>query len=180
MLRYEFKDAIQSYFSNHPRLKVRSLSDVIAFNRGDASREMPRFIQDLLEQVHTDQAYIDAQAKAKRLSGSKASMQHRGGTIWMHYSHLRWGPAFVIDPVLGDPAIRNPSQAAAIAGYLSIPVPASFVHELPIRIIFFGAKWSEPTPISNAYGFQQHAKPWQTLRYIDSVAGKPFAHSTRR
>lgn len=47
---------------------------MIAFNRREASREVPWFGQDLLAQVQaigplTDQAYVDAQAKAKRSSG---------------------------------------------------------------------------------------------------------------
>src|SRR4029077_17652354 len=125
VLKYEFKDSIQTYFSNHPKLKLKTLADVIAFNQREASREMPWFGQDLLEQVEamgplTDRAYLEAQAKAKRWSGPEgidtALQTHR------LYALLAptWGPAFVIDPVLGDPAIRDPSQPAAMAGYPSL------------------------------------------------------------
>ena len=84
-----------------------------------------------------------------------------------------WGPAFVIDPVLGDPAIRDPSQPAAMAGYPSITVPAGFAHSLPVGIILFGAKWSEPTLISIAYSFEQHAHAWRPPQFLDTVGGKP-------
>jgi amidase len=182
VLKYEFKDAIQGYFATHPKLKLKSLADVIAFNQREASREMPWFGQDLLEQAQamgqlTDRAYIDSQAKAKRLSGPE------GIDAALQAHHLdallspTWGPAFVIDPVLGDPAIRDPSQPAAMAGYPSITVPAGFVHELPVGIIFFGAKWSEPTLIAIAYGFEQHNRPWQEPHFLTTVDGKPDARA---
>jgi amidase len=185
VLRYEFKDAINTYLADHPKLKVRNLADVIAFNQREASREMPWFGQDLLEQVQaagplTKQVYIDAHAKAKRLSGPE------GIDAAMSTHHLdallapTWGPAFVIDPVLGDPAIRDPSQPAAMAGYPSITVPAGFAHDLPVGIILFGAKWSEPTLISIAYSFEQHAHAWQPPQFLDTVGGKPVAAMGRR
>jgi amidase len=143
VLKYEFKDAIQSYFSDHPKLKLRSLADVIAFNQRGASREMPWFGQDLLEQVQaigplTGQAYIDAQAKALVRSRRHRCSTAHARSRCLTRTHL--GPDFVIDPVLGDPAIRDPSQPAAMAGYPSITVPAGFIHELPVGIILFGAK----------------------------------------
>jgi amidase len=90
-----------------------------------------------------------------------------------------WGPAFVTDPVLGDhvvsgdPTIGGPSQPAAVAGYPSITVPAGFAHELPVGIVLFGAKWSEPTLISIAYGFEQHSTPFQRPKFLDTLGGKP-------
>jgi amidase len=185
VLKYEFKDALRTYFASHPKLKVRSLADVIAFNQSEASHEMPWFGQDLLEQVQamgplTEPTYIDSQAKARRLSGPE------GIDAALRAHHLdallapTWGPAFVIDPVLGDPAIRDPSQPAAMAGYPSITVPAGFVHELPVGIIFFGAKWSEPTLISIAYGFEQHTRPWQAPRFLATVGGSLTTPLARR
>jgi len=49
---------------------------------------------------------------------------------------------------------------AAVAGYPSITVPAGFVHGLPVGMLFFGRKWSEPTLIGMAYAFEQatHAR----------------------
>ena len=184
VLKYEFKDAINAYLAGHPKLKVRNLADVIAFNQREASREMPWFGQDLLEEVQaegplTEQVYIEAHAKAKRLSGPE------GIDAAMSAHHLdallapTWGPAFVIDPVLGDPAIRDPSQPAAMAGYPSITVPAGFTHDLPVGIILFGAKWSEPTLISIAYGFEQHAQAWRPPQFLDTVGGKPVTAMSR-
>ena len=46
-----------------------------------------------------------------------------------------------------------------------------------LSIVLFGAKWSEPTLISIAYGFEQHAKAWQPPRFLDTVGGKPLVAS---
>jgi hypothetical protein len=59
VLKYEFKDAINAYLADHPKLKVRSLADVIAFNQREASREMSWFGQDLLEQVQAEGPLTD-------------------------------------------------------------------------------------------------------------------------
>ena len=83
------------------------------------------------------------------------------------------------DPVLGDhvvsgdPTIGGVSQPAAVSGYPSITVPAGWAHGLPVGIVFFGAKWSEPTLIGLAYGFEQHAGAWQPPHFLDTVGGTP-------
>jgi amidase len=182
VLLYEFKHDLNAYLATRPQLKVKSLADLIAFNRRESAREMPWFGQELFEQAQakgplSDRDYIDALAKAKRLSGPE------GIDAALAKNHLdallapSWGPSFVTDLVLGDhvvsgdPTVGGASQPAAVAGYPSITVPAGFAHHLPVGIVLFGAKWSEPTLISIAYGFEQHARAWQPPRFLDSVDG---------
>ena len=186
VLSYEFKHDINAYLATRPKLKMKSLADLIAFDKAHAAQEMPWFGQELFEESQargplTDKAYVDALAKAKRLAGPE------GIDAALAKDHLdallapSWGPAFVTDPVLGDhivsgdPTVGGASQPAAVAGYPSITVPAGFAHELPVGIVLFGAKWSEPTLISIAYGFEQHADAWQAPRFLDTVGGKPVA-----
>ena len=181
VLLYEFKHDINAYLATRPQLKMKNLADLIAFNQREAHREMPWFAQELFEQAQakgplTEKAYTDALAKAKRLSGPE------GIDAALRAHHLdallapSWGPAFVTDPVLGDhivsgdPTVGGASQPAAVAGYPSITVPAGFAHGLPIGIVLFGAKWSEPTLISIAYGFEHHAKAWQPPRFLDTAS----------
>lgn len=180
VLLYDFKHDINAYLANRTGLKVKTLSDLIAYNRAHATDEMPWFAQELFEQAEakgplTDKAYTEALAKAKQLSGPQgidAALQAQNLDALLAPS---WGPAFVTDPVLGDhivsgdPTIGGASQPAAVAGYPSITVPAGFAHELPIGIVLFGAKWSEPTLISIAYGFEQHAAAWQPPKFLDTV-----------
>jgi amidase len=69
-------------------------------------------------------------------------------------------PAWVVDLVNGDRGGVSSSSPAAVAGYPDITVPAGFVHGLPLGVSFFAGKWSEPTLIEIAYGFEQatHAR----------------------
>lgn len=184
VLLYEFKHDIAGYLATRPKTKAKNLADLIAFNRAHAAEEMPWFGQELFEQAQakgplTDKAYLDALAKAKRLSGPEgidAALKAQRLDALLAPS---WGPAFVTDPVLGDhvvsgdPTVGGASQAAAVAGYPSITVPAGFAHGLPVGIVLFGAKWSEPTLISIAYGFERHARAWQPPKFLDTVDGAP-------
>ena len=189
VLLYDFKHDINAYLAGRQGLKARTLDDLIAFNKAHAAEEMPWFGQELFEQAAakgplTDKAYTDALARAKRLSGPEgidAALQSQHLDALLAPS---WGPAFMTDPVLGDhivsgdPTVGGASQPAAVAGYPSITVPAGFAHGLPVGIVLFGAKWSEPTLISIAYGFEQHAKAWQAPQFLPTVSD-PTAASPR-
>ena len=186
VMLYDFKHDINAYLAERPHLHVKTLADLIAFNQQQAAREMPWFGQELFEQAQakgplTDKAYTDALTKAKQLSGPQ------GIDAALQADHLdallapSWGPAYMTDLVLGDhivsgnPTIGGASQPAAVAGYPSISVPAGWAHGLPVGIVFFGTKWSEPALISIAYGFEQHTHAWQPPKFLDTVEGKPVA-----
>ena len=186
VLLYDFKNDINNYLAGRKGLKMKTLADLIAFNQREATTEMPWFGQDLFEQAQakgplTDKAYIDAQAKAKQLSGPEGIDAALGKDHLDALLAPSWGPAYMTDLVLGDhvisgnPTIGGASQPAAVAGYPSITVPAGWAHGLPVGIVFFGTKWSEPTLISIAYGFEQHTHAWQAPKFLDTVDGKPVA-----
>ena len=184
VMLYEFKHDINAYLATRSDLKVHTLADLIAFDTAHAAEEMPWFGQELFEQAEakgplTDKTYLDALAKAKRLAGPEGidavlASQHLDALL-----APSWGPAFMTDPVLGDhivsgdPTLGGVSQPAAVAGYPSITVPGGSAHGLPVGIVFFGAKWSEPVLIGIAYGFEQHTHAWQPPRFLDTVGGKP-------
>ena len=182
VLSYDFKHDLNAYLATRSGLVVKTLADVIAFNQREATREMPWFGQQTMEKAQargplTEQAYLDAMAKAKQLAGPE------GIDAALAKDHLdallapSAGPAFVIDPVLGDhipsadPTIGGASQPAAVAGYPSVTVPAGWAHGLPVGIVLFGTKWSEPTLISLAYGFEQHTHAWQPPKFLSTVDG---------
>jgi amidase len=186
VMLYDFKHDINAYLADRPRLQVKTLADLIAFNKQEATQEMSWFGQDLFEQAQTkgpltDKAYTDALTKAKQFSGPG------GIDAALQANHLdallspSWGPAYLTDLVLGDhivsgnPTIGGASQPAAVAGYPSITVPAGWAHDLPVGIVFFGTKWSEPTLISIAYGFEQHTHAWQPPKFLATVDGQSYA-----
>lgn len=186
VLLYDFKHDINAYLATRTGLSVHTLADLIAFDTAHAAEEMTWFGQELFEQAEakgplTDKTYLDALAKAKRLAGPKGidaalTTQHLDALL-----APSWGPAFMTDPVLGDhivsgdPTVGGASQPAAVAGYPSITVPAGWAHGLPVGIVLFGAKWSEPALISIAYGFEQHTQAWQPPKFLDTVDATPLA-----
>lgn len=186
VMLYDFKHDLNAYLAGRKGLQVKTLADLIAFDKQESAREMAWFGQDLLEQAQakgplTDQAYVDALNKAKQLSGPQ------GIDAALQANHLdallspSWGPAYLTDLVLGDhivsgnPTIGGASQPAAVAGYPSMTVPAGWAHGLPVGIVFFGAKWSEPTLISIAYGFEQHTHAWQAPKFLPTVDADSYA-----
>jgi len=183
-MAYEFKHDINAYLATRPQLKVKNLADLITFNQREAAREMPWFGQEMFEQAEasgplTDKVYLQAQAQAKRLAGPEGIDAALGKDHLDALLAPSWGPAFVTDPLLGDhivsgdPTIGGASQPAAVAGYPSITMPAGSAHGMPVGIVLFGAKWSEPTLIAMAYGFEQHTHAWQAPRFLDTLGGKP-------
>ncbi len=191
VLLYDFKHDVNAYLASRTGLKVKTLEDLIAFNKAHAAEEMPWFGQELFEQAEkkgplSDKAYKDALIRAKRLSGEQ------GIDAALKSEHLdallspSWGPAFMTDPVLGDhivsgdPTVGGASQPAAVAGYPSITVPAGIAHGLPVGIVLFGAKWSEPSLIAIAYGFEQHAGAWQPPHFLDTVGGRSMEASRQQ
>ena len=68
------------------------------------------------------------------------------------------GPAWFTDWVNGDCSGGGSSNAAAVAGYPDITVPAGFIFGLPVGVSFFGRAWSEGKLLKIAYGFEQLTK----------------------
>lgn len=165
VLLYQFKHGINAYLAARKGLKVHSLADLIAFDNAHAAQEMPWFGQELFTQAEakgplTDKTYRDALAKLQRLAGPEgidaAMKAHRLDALLAPAQ----GPAWRIDLVNGDPDLPSAYGPAAVAGYPSVTVPAGFVHGLPVGMLFFGRKWSEPTLIGIAYAYEQatHAR----------------------
>ncbi|TCV94597.1 amidase [Luteibacter rhizovicinus] len=180
VLLYDFKQDIAAYLATRTGLNVHTLADLIAFNDAHAKEEMPWFGQELFLQAQakgalTDKVYVEAVEKTKRLAGPEGIDAALKANRLDALLAPSWGPAFMTDPVLGDhvvsgdPTVGGVSAPAAIAGYPSITVPADFAHELPVGVVFFGTKWSEPTLISIAYGFEQKVQAFRKPKFLPTV-----------
>lgn len=176
VLLYEFKDGLNAYFASLGlEAPIKSLEELIAFNRAHADREMPYFGQELLEQAQakgplTDQAYRDALATCRRLARTEgidaALAQHRLDALVT----LTNGPAWLIDPVNGDSYTGGSSSLAAVAGYPSVTVPAGHIMGLPVGISFTGKAWSEARLLQLAADFERRTAARRPPQFRSSVA----------
>src|SRR3989441_3781845 len=73
VLLYEFKTDLNAYLAARPSVRVRSLTEIIAFNEEHKDREMPYFGQDIMVMAEekgplTSPAYRQAHATCRTLS----------------------------------------------------------------------------------------------------------------
>ena len=164
VLQYEFKFGLNKYLAGlAPSIKVRTLTDLIAFNSAHRAAEMPYFDQEILEQSDkrgplTDKAYLDALEKCRKQSRDEGIDAVISKNKLDAIIALTNGPACLTDWINGDQDTGGCSSPAAVAGYPHITVPAGFVHGLPIGLSFFGTAWTEPTLLKLAYAFEQATK----------------------
>ena len=144
VLLYEFKDGLNRYLAEGPA-PVASLDTLIAWNAANADRAMPWFGQELLEQAQakgplTDPAYLEAKAAARRLAGDDGLLKvlREGGFDALLAPTT--GPAWPIDPVLGDHFTSAGYGAAAVAGTPSLTIPMGEIHGLPVGLSLLGAR----------------------------------------
>lgn len=162
VMLYEFKAGMEAWLAGlGDSTDLKTLDDLVAWNRTNASASMPFFGQEILiaaaEKGGLDsQEYKEALEKTRRLAGQdgidKAMDTHSLDAI----IGPTGSPAWVTDLVNGDNFGNvSSSTPAAVAGYPHITVPAGFVHGLPVGISFFGRAWSEPVLLRIAYAYEQ-------------------------
>ncbi len=176
VLNYEFKANINKYFESlGPNAPVKSLTELIAFNNENRDREMPFFGQERLiasEEAGplTDPAYLEALSTVQRQARTEGIdslvNEHNLDAI---VAPTR-DPAWLTDHIMGD-RLQGGSSAgvAAIAGYPDISIPMGFVSGLPVGISFFGARWSEPTLLKVAYGYEQATNRRQAPTFVETL-----------
>ena len=164
VLLYEFKADLNAYLAGlGPDAPIKTLADAIAFNEANAAVEMPYFGQEIFELAEakgplTEQAYLDALAKAQRIARVEGIDRAMDDGSLDAIIAPTGGPAWPTDLVTGDHFLGGSSTTAAVAGYPNITVPAGDVFGLPVGISFMGRAWSEPTLLGLAYAFEQATK----------------------
>ena len=167
VLQYEFKDGVNKYLAT-ANSKMKSLQDIIAFNKQNESIAMPFFKQETLISCEAkgnleSKEYTDALTKSL---GSRTIITNLLKEQQLDaLCGVTNGLACCIDLINGDYDTGfSFSTPAAMAGFPHITVPMGFVHELPVGISFFGEAYSEPALVGIAYAYEQAAKkrkqPW--------------------
>lgn len=174
IMYYEIKQDMAAYLATAPdAVKVRTLADIIAFNKTD-----PR------ESIH-GQEHLEA---AEALSGGRENPEFQ--RIW-EYAHRKAGPEgygrafneFGVTALVavsrgpadvaqpdgtggGGAALERPkgsrppsiSGVAALAQWPNLTVPMGDVNGLPVGLSFVGPKWSEGMLLSYGYAYEQASK----------------------
>lgn len=173
----ELKADLNSYLATRKGSRIKTLADIMAFNRSNADKEMPWFGQEIFEEAEHTKG-LDDPAYLKTLKISKQKSRQEGIDKVMDEQQLDAliaptnSPSWPIDLVNGDHYIGGSSDAAAVSGYPNITVPAGFVHGLPVGISFFGRAWSEPTLLAIAYAYEQASQNRRPPRFINTIGAK--------
>ena len=172
VLLYELKHDLPLWLRTFaPQAGVKTLADVIEFNRRHADREMPWFRQELFEKAQAlggldSPDYLAALAncvKGSRTDGlDKVFDKHQLDAVIAPTG----GPAWLIDPVNGDHYGGSFSTPAAVAGYPHLTVPAGFVRGLPLGLSFVGRPFSEWKLLAMGQAFEQATRHRRAPAFI--------------
>jgi amidase len=174
VLKYEFKDGVNKYLST-ANAKVKTLADVISFNKQNAAKAMPWFKQEILESCQekgdlNSKEYIDAVAKstsARKIIDEMMKLHQLDAICGTSI-----GLANCTDLVNGDYDVGFYfCPPAAMAGYPHITVPMGTVHDLPIGLSFFSTAYDEAGILKVAYAYEQGSKKRTPPKFKITVAG---------
>jgi amidase len=151
VLLAELVDDLDAYLAGRPGDGVRSLADVVAFNRDHAGEELRWFGQEFLEQA------LDTGGRA----GEKYEAARAACLRWAVEENLQkafdadpaidalvapaYAPAWKSDLTNGDQFAGggNASPAPSIAGWPVLALPMGFVDGLPVGLVLIGRPGSE-------------------------------------
>ena len=171
VLLYEFKDGLKKYFADVSS-PIKSLADMIAYNKAHAAEEMPYFGQEIFIKAEAkgslkDKKYLKALARSQsmaRAQGIDATMKKYRLDAFVAPT---MAPPPLIDLVSGDPGFPGGATTLpAVSGYPHITVPAGYIFGVPIGVSFFAEKWSDHKLLRIAYAYEQATKHRKPPRFL--------------
>ncbi len=172
VLQYEFKAGVNKYLST-ANAPVKTLADVIAFNRKNEAKAMPYFKQETLES--SDQkGGLDSSEYTDALKKTRSSRQRIDALMSQHkldaIAGTSIGYAGCIDLVNGDYDTGFYfCPPAAMAGYPHITVPMGRVHELPVGFSLIAGAYQEGPLLGLAYAFEQATNKRTAPKFLNSL-----------
>lgn len=173
VLLLEFKSDLALYLETRIG-GPKTLAEVIEFNNGDADVELKWFGQEILELSEATGGVDDPDYPAK-LAASLRISREEGLDAVLDANNLdaiiapTGSPAWPTDLVNGDAFLGGTSSYAAMAGYPLITVPMGDAFGLPVGLTFMGRRWSEPTLIKLASGFEAKLGARTPPTYLDTL-----------
>ncbi|MSR43488.1 MAG: amidase [Pedosphaera sp.] len=171
---YEYKAGLNAYFASlGPDARIKSITDLIAFNEREAARELWPFGQERLIEAAgkgplTDPDYLAAKEQCRVWSEKISAVmdEHQLDAIVAPSN----GPSATLDPIYGDRGMGDCSTYAAVAGLPHITVPCGDVFGMPVGLSFFGRAWSEPLLVEIALAFEEKTHALRTPQSLSMVS----------
>lgn len=171
VLETELEVGLDRYLARRPGLALRTLADVIAWNRAHADRELRLFGQEHFEHALArgglaDPAYVEARRTCLRIARDELLDEVMAAHRLDGFVTATGAPAWLIDHVNGD-AFGGPSATTlpAVAGYPHVTVPLGQHRGLPVGLSFFGAPFSDGALLGYAFAFEQATRHRRPPRY---------------
>jgi amidase len=180
VLLTELKADLAKYLKGSPApLAVRTLADVITFDKAHMHGEMLLFGQETFERAEKTKGLADpSYKKARQLSLTAAGPNGIDRLLKANNVVALVGPtmppAWKIDAVNGDQISGGGAGSlAAVAGYPHLTVPMGLVKGLPVGLSFIGPKWSEALLLSLGFAYEQARGPFPTPKFYRSIEDSP-------
>jgi amidase len=165
VLLHELKHSMALYLREFaPNLPIKTLADVIAWNREHASSVLALFGQELFEQAEA-KGPLSGAVYRKALADGVRNARVLGIDAVLRKKRLHaliaptGDPAWLIDPINGDNTSgASATSPPAVAGYPHVTVPMGFTGGLPVGLSFIGPAWSDVRLLQYAYAYEQATK----------------------
>ena len=175
-LQVELKADMAKYLKSSPApIAVRTLADLIAFDKAHARQEMTLFGQDFFEDAEKTKGLNDPAYRKARAASFAAAGPNGIDRLLKQFRVVAlvgptMPPAWKIDAVNGDQISGGGAGSlAAVAGYPHLTVPMGLVKGLPVGLSFIGPKWSEATLLSLGYAYEQARGPFPKPKFYRSI-----------
>ena len=180
VLLTEFKAGLNDYLRSSPaHIPVRSLADVIAFNKRMAAQELALFGQDIFEKAEATKGLADPKYRKARADSLRATGRN-GIDRMLRANRLdalvapTMPPAWKIDAVNGDQISGGGAGwLAAISGYPHLTVPMGQVKGLPVGLSFIGPKWGDALMLRLGFAYEQARGPLPPPLFFRSIEESP-------
>jgi len=172
LLKYEFKDGLNRYLASS-KATVRSLKEVIEFNKANEPKAMPFFKQEILE-ASEELDGLDSKEYKEVLAKILSVRKIIDDTLQEEKLDAICGPAngasWCTDLVNGDSFTGYGMYSpAAMAGYPHITVPMGLVFGLPVGLTFFASAYQEPAILAIAFAYEQLSRNRVKPEFRNSV-----------
>lgn len=184
LLQMELKSDLAAYLATTPpAVKVRTLADVIAFNKGSPA-ELAYFGQSIFEMAektggNADPAYVRTRDDARRLAAQALDTVLAQNRLAVLVAPTT-GTAWLSDPVHGDQwSGPSASQLPAVAGYPHLTVPMGLTSGLPMGLSFIGAKWSDGRLLELGHAYEAASRARVAPEFRATVDAGPGIEGAR-